>query len=86
MRYARYEPQVLQIEHHPYLTQQPLIDLAKLLDIAVTAYSSFGSQSYIELGFKKDVVNLLEHNVVTSIAQAHKKSGLQQLYSVKGFC
>jgi D-xylose reductase len=79
MRYARYEPQVLQIEHHPYLTQQPLIDLAKLLNIAVTAYSSFGSQSYIELGFKKDVTNLLEHNVVTSIAQARKKSGLQQI-------
>ncbi|KIM90052.1 hypothetical protein PILCRDRAFT_2286 [Piloderma croceum F 1598] len=79
MRYARYEPQVLQIEHHPYLTQQPLVDLAKLLNIALTAYSSFGSQSYLELGFKKDVTNLLEHNVVTSIAQARKKTVAQVL-------
>jgi len=79
MRYARYEPQVLQIEHHPYLTQQPLVDLAKLLNIALTAYSSFGSQSYLELGYEKDVTNLLEHNVVTSIAQARKKTVAQVL-------
>lgn len=44
MRYARIEPQVLQVEIHPYLTQEPLLKLAKTLGIAVTAYSSFGPQ------------------------------------------
>lgn len=77
MRYARIEPQVLQVELHPYLTQDPLVQLAKTLGVAVTAYSSFGPQSYVELGAHKGAASLLEHNVVTDIAKAHNKSGLQ---------
>jgi D-xylose reductase len=50
MRYARIPPSVLQIEHHPYLVQQPLLNLANDLGIAVTAYCSFGPASWIELG------------------------------------
>lgn len=42
LRYARIPPQVLQVEIHPYLTQEPLVKLAQLHGIAVTAYSSFG--------------------------------------------
>ena len=42
LRYARIPPQVLQIEIHPYLMQEPLVKLAQLHGIAVTAYSSFG--------------------------------------------
>ncbi|KAI0296269.1 putative D-xylose reductase [Russula brevipes] len=52
LSYARIQPQVLQVELHPYLTQEPLLRLTKTLGIAVTAYSSFGPQSYLELGFK----------------------------------
>lgn len=44
LRYARIEPQVLQVELHPYLSQEPLVKLVKLLGIAITAYSSFGPQ------------------------------------------
>jgi D-xylose reductase len=70
MRYARIEPQVLQIELHPYLTQEPLLKLAKTLGIAVTAYSSFGPQSFVELDMNKGTPSLLEHNAIESIAKA----------------
>jgi D-xylose reductase len=29
LRYARIHPATLQIEHHPYLVQKPLIDFSK---------------------------------------------------------
>ncbi|GBE77764.1 Probable NAD(P)H-dependent D-xylose reductase [Sparassis crispa] len=79
LRYARYEPAVNQVELHPYLTQEPLIKLCKTLGIAITAYSSLGPQSYVELGGDKGAKNLLEHNVVTSIAQKNSKSTAQVL-------
>jgi len=78
-RYARYEPQVLQIEHHPYLTQEPLIQLCKTLGIAVTAYSSFGPQSYVELGAHKGAASLLQHSIIAEIASAKAKSTSQVL-------
>lgn len=74
LRYARIEPQVLQVEIHPYLTQEPLVNFAQSLGMAVTGYSSFGPQSFVELGMSKNTPSLLEHNVVAQIAQAHGKS------------
>ena len=29
LRYARIQPQVVQVEIHPYLSQEPLVELAK---------------------------------------------------------
>ena len=49
LRSARIKPAVLQIEHHPYLVQQELLDLCAENGIAVTAYFSFGPTSYVEL-------------------------------------
>ncbi|KAF8140577.1 NADP-dependent oxidoreductase domain-containing protein [Boletus edulis] len=79
LRYAKYEPQVLQVELHPYLTQEGLVKLCKTLGIAMTAYSSFGPQSYLELGMAKDSSSLLEHSVITDIATAHRKTTAQVL-------
>ena len=73
--YARHEPQVLQIEHHPYLTQEPLVRLAKdIHNMAITAYSSFGPQSYVELGGGTGAGSLLEHATIAKIASAHNRS------------
>ena len=47
--YARHPVSSLQIEHHPYLVQPGLVDVARKLGIAVTGYSSFGPQSFLEL-------------------------------------
>lgn len=74
LRYARIEPQVLQIELHPYLTQEGLVKLAKTLGIAVTGYSSLGPQSYVELGADKGAENLMDHSTILSIAHKHQKS------------
>ena len=73
LRYARYEPAVNQVELHPYLTQESLVKLCKTLGIAITAYSSLGPQSYVELGADKGAQNLLEHNLIQSIASKHSK-------------
>lgn len=81
LRYAKIRPATLQIEHHPYLVQPTLIKLAQDEGIAVTAYSSFGPQSFIELQWKKakDTPVLFEHPVVTAAAKMHEKTPAQIL-------
>jgi len=79
LSYARIQPQVLQVELHPYLTQEPLLRLTKTLGIAVTAYSSFGPQSYLELGFKGNVEPLFKQDTVVSVAGAHERDPAQVL-------
>ncbi|KAK9356209.1 NADP-dependent oxidoreductase domain-containing protein [Lipomyces doorenjongii] len=81
LRYAKIPPAVLQIEHHPYLTQPQIIALAEQRGIAVTAYSSFGPQSFLELGhpLAQTVGLLLEADPISSIAKAHGKTTAQVL-------
>lgn len=79
LRYARIQPQVLQVELHPYLSQAPLVDFTKLLGITITAYSSFGPQSYYELGSAKDIPSLFDNSKITAIAQKHNKTPAQVL-------
>ncbi|TGJ81184.1 hypothetical protein E0Z10_g7585 [Xylaria hypoxylon] len=81
LSYAKIPVSVLQIEHHPYLTQLGLIKVAQENNIAVTGYSSFGPQSFIELN-NKDAVSakpLFEVDVVKSIAEKHGKTPSQVL-------
>ncbi|KAH8162300.1 hypothetical protein CIB48_g5941 [Xylaria polymorpha] len=81
LSYAKIPLSVLQIEHHPYLTQPGLIKMAEENNIAVTGYSSFGPQSFLELG-NKNAVNaksLFEVGVVKSIAEKHGKTPGQVL-------
>lgn len=81
LRYARIPPATLQIEHHPYLTQETLLSLCKDNDIRVTAYSSFGPQSFVELDMKsaKDATLLFDNDTVKKIAGKHDKSPAQVL-------
>jgi D-xylose reductase len=81
VRYARIPPAALQIEHHPYLVQQELLNLAKAEGIAVTAYSSFGPASFLEFKFKhaEALVPLMKDDLVTSIAAKHGKEPAQVL-------
>ncbi|KAF2456302.1 putative NAD(P)H-dependent D-xylose reductase xyl1 [Lineolata rhizophorae] len=80
LAYAKIKPQVLQIEHHPYLVQQPLVDLCQKNGIAITAYSSFGPQSFLELMDKAGKVPLLfEHPLIKGLAAKYGKNEGQVL-------
>lgn len=73
VRYARIPPAVLQVELHPLLAQKSLVRLAHALGIVVTAYSSFGPSSYVELEMHKNLGPLLEHSSIVDIAKAKAK-------------
>ena len=77
--YAKTKPATLQIEHHPYYVQPNLLKLAEQHGIAVTAYSSFGPQSFLECDMKvaADTPLLFDHPVITKIAEAHSKTPAQ---------
>ncbi|PGH12927.1 NAD(P)H-dependent D-xylose reductase xyl1 [Polytolypa hystricis UAMH7299] len=81
VRYARIKPATLQIEHHPYLTQPQLVQFAQDAGIAVTAYSSFGNQGFIELDMKSALETplLFSHETVKSISDKHQKTPAQVL-------
>ncbi|CCU82479.1 NADPH-dependent D-xylose reductase [Blumeria hordei DH14] len=81
LRYAKIRPATLQIEHHPYLVQPTLLQLAKSEGIAVTAYSSFGPQSFLELDFQKakETPVLMKHQAITKLATKYSKTPAQIL-------
>ncbi|KAI0022296.1 Aldo/keto reductase [Xylariomycetidae sp. FL0641] len=73
LSYARIHPSVLQVEHHPYLTQPELIAMAQENNIAVTGYSTFGPLSFLELDHAgaKAAKPLFETDVVKQAAANH---------------
>ncbi|KAI5958497.1 GRE3 [Candida pseudojiufengensis] len=81
LRGCEIKPAVLQIEHHAYLQQPRLVEYVQSQGIAITAYSSFGPQSFLELKSKKalDTPTLFDHDVIKAIAKAHNKTPAQIL-------
>ena len=79
MSYATIKPSHLQIESHPYLTQEKLIRCANDYGIDVTAFSPLGAQSYFELNMAEQGESLLGAAPVMVAAQAHGKSPAQVL-------
>ncbi|KAH8700568.1 putative D-xylose reductase [Talaromyces proteolyticus] len=81
LRHARIRPATLQIEHHPYLQQQELVKYAQNEGIVITAYSSFGPLSFIELNMSsaENTPALFDHDVVKSAATKHGKTPAQIL-------
>ncbi|GAB1310138.1 D-xylose reductase [Madurella fahalii] len=81
LRYAKIRPATLQIEHHPYLVQQELLNLAKREGIAVTAYSSFGPASFLEFNMKhaEALTPLMEDQKIQAIAAKYDRKPSQVL-------
>lgn len=77
MAYASIKPAMLQIESHPYLTQQRLIRLAHHYDIAVTAFSPLGAGSYVELSMASNQDSVLMQTVVQDIAKRVQRTPAQ---------
>ncbi|MBJ2138748.1 aldo/keto reductase [Paraglaciecola chathamensis] len=77
MAYAKIKPTMLQVESHPYLTQERLMKLAKQYDIQVTAFSPLGALSYLELDMAGAAESVLEQSVVKAAAQRLGKTAAQ---------
>ncbi|KAI7874446.1 Aldo/keto reductase [Lichtheimia hyalospora FSU 10163] len=78
--YANIKSAVLQVELHPYLQQSRLFEWVQKQGIQVTAYSSFGPASFIQLTDDgKTAEPLLGHKVITGIASKHGKTPAQVL-------
>lgn len=59
MAYSRIKPAMLQIESHPFLTQENLIRLAQDFGVGVTAFSPLGALSYVQLDMATDADTVL---------------------------
>ncbi|KAM0327402.1 hypothetical protein ACHAQA_005688 [Verticillium albo-atrum] len=94
LTYAKVKPSMLQIEHHPYLVQQNLVDFCKDEGILVTGYSSFGPQSFLELPASfptkaAQTPSLFEHQTIVKLAAKYKRSQGQVLLrwaTQRGLC
>ena len=68
---------MLQIELHPYLTQERLVRFCHEAGIAVTGFSPLGALSYFSLGMAKPEESVLGQAAVRAAAQHHGKTPAQ---------
>jgi D-xylose reductase len=79
LSYAAVRPAVLQVEMHPRLTQEKLLRYCQEEGIAVTAFSPFGSVSYVSLNMASDAESLLQLPLIQQIANRHRRTAAQVL-------
>ncbi len=77
MNYAEIKPTALQIESHPYLTQERLITSALEYGLEVTAFSPLGALSYVELDMAGQQDSVLEKPAVKAAAARLGKTPAQ---------
>lgn len=73
------QPEVLQVELHPYLTQEKLLRFCREKDIHVTGFSPLGAQSYFSIGMAEAGEGVLDREETRSIAEAVGKTPAQVL-------
>jgi D-xylose reductase len=79
LSYADIRPTVLQIELHPFLTQETLVRYARQEDMAVVAFSPLGAPSYIPIGMARPDESILDLPPVRAAADRHRRTPAQIL-------
>ena len=77
--YATEKPDSLQVEMHPFLSQERLLRMAQEEGMQVMAYSNFGAISYVPIGLAQQDSDLLHHSVINAIGTAKGKTAAQVL-------
>jgi D-xylose reductase len=77
MNSCRVRPTVLQVEMHPYLTQEKLLRFCRESGVAVTAFSPLGAPSYLSLGMAEPDESVLETEVVREAALRVRRTPAQ---------
>jgi D-xylose reductase len=77
LAFAKIRPSVLQIELHPYLTQEKLLRFCQEEGIAVTAFSPLGALSYCSIGMARTDESVLETSAVREVAARRKRTPAQ---------
>ena len=72
-------PEMNQVELHPYLQQNELLEFCKKNSIHLTAFSPLGSSDRIDAMKAPDEPSLLENKVIKEIAKKHDASPAQVL-------
>lgn len=76
---ATIKPEVNQVELHPFLQQNKMLEYCKQENIFLTAYSPLGSKDRIPAIKAADEPSLLENKLVVEIASKHGKTPAQVL-------
>lgn len=79
MSTCRIPPSTLQIELHPHNSQERLVRFAHECGMNVTAFSTFGASSYLELNSATADEVLMQDDTITKIAGSKNKTPAQVL-------
>ena len=77
LSYATIRPAVLQVELHPFLSQEKLLRFCLAEGIAVTGFSPLGASSYVSLGMAGADESVLDQAPVRDAARQHGKTPAQ---------
>jgi D-xylose reductase len=77
LSYAAVRPAVLQVELHPFLTQEKLLRFCRESGIAVTGFSPLAAESYLSIGMAQPHESVLKEEAVVEAAERHGKTRAQ---------
>jgi len=81
LKTASHQPEMNQVELHPFLQQRNLLDYCKSEGILMTAYSPLGSADRPARARKENEPKLMEHETIVGIAKKHDCTPAQVLIS-----